>query len=53
MVKMFLRIRKTAKSTDELLREQAITDLTTTEALKQDAEKSKITVSDEEVNQKA
>lgn len=40
------------KSTDELLREQAITDLTTTEALKQDAEKSKITVSDEEVNKK-
>ena len=27
------------KSTDELLREQAITDLTTTEAIKQDAEK--------------
>lgn len=40
------------KSTDELLREQAITDLTTTEALKQDAEKSKITVTDEEVNKK-
>ena len=40
------------KSTDELLREQAITDLTTTEAIKQDAEKSKITVSDEEVNKK-
>ncbi|NMW85947.1 foldase [Peptoniphilus sp. AGMB00490] len=40
------------KSTDELLREQAITDLTTTEALKQDAEKSKITVSDDEVNEK-
>ena len=40
------------KSTDELLREQAITDLTTTEALKQDAAKSKIEVSDDEVNKK-
>ena len=40
------------KTTDELLREQAINDLTTTEALKQDAEKSKITVTDEEVNKK-
>ena len=40
------------KTTEELLREQAINDLTTTEALKQDAEKSKITVTDEEVNKK-
>lgn len=43
---------KQKKSTDELLREQALEDLTTTEAIKQDAEKSNITVTDDEVNKK-